>query len=154
MDKGALFEAWRTHLRGVRDGLTAAQGDARAGTRVDGDHRPENRGERAAVTTQGYLAAGIGARLAALDAALDLLDRMDPSPRSSAVTGAVVEVENDEQTLCFAILPGGDGTAIDGVAVVSPEAPVARALWGLVEDDEATLTRGGARSEWTVVTVR
>ncbi len=151
MDKDALFASWRAHLQGVRDGLLGAQGQARAGTRVDGEHRPENRGERAAVTTQGYLAAGIGARLAELNAALDVLDRMAPEPRERAVTGALITLADGEgRERILAILPGGDGTAVEAVRVVSPEAPVARALWGRVEGDEVELPGSGA---WEVVDV-
>lgn len=149
-----MFAAWRTHLEGVRDGLLEAQGDARAGTRVDGTHRPANRGERGAVTTQGYLAAGIGQRMAALDAALELLDRMPPSPRPKVVTGAQVVLERDAgDTLVLAILPGGDGTELAGHVIVSPDAPVARALWGKEPGDEVTLTRAGERQDWSIETV-
>ena len=58
MDKRPFFELWRAELQRRRALHAARQAEARAGTRVDGDHRPENRGERAAVTTQGYLAIG------------------------------------------------------------------------------------------------
>lgn len=154
MDKGALFAAWAEHLRGVRAGLVSAQGDATAGARVDGDHRPQNRGERGAVTAQGYLAAGLGARLAALDAALDLLDRIEPSARDRAVTGAVVSLESEAgEALALAILPGGDGSAVEGVVVVSPEAPVAVAVWGRSAGEELTLVRGGQAASWEVVDV-
>ena len=87
MQKSELFDAWRAHLDALRDDLLGEQGAARAGARVDGSHRPANRGERAAVTSQGYLAHGLAQRLATLDAAVDLLDRMAPTRRSAVVTG-------------------------------------------------------------------
>lgn len=150
-----LFAAWRARLEAVRAGLLSAQGDARAGTRVDGEHRPANRGERGAVTTQGYLAAGIGERLAALDGALELLDRMPADPRHKAVTGAQITLEDEGgEVVELAILPGGDGTEVEGVRVVSPEAPIAKAIWGREEDEEARIVRGGQATDWVLVAVR
>ena len=70
--KATLIDAWKAHLQEGRAVLLAGQTAARAGTRVDGSHRPENRGERAAVTSQGYLAQGLAQRLEALDADLAL----------------------------------------------------------------------------------
>ena len=155
MKKSELFDAWRRRLSVLRDELRGEQGAARAGTRVDGSHRPANRGERAAVTSQGYLAHGLAQRLAAIDAALELLERMAPTPRATVVTGAQVELEHTEtgESLAVAVLPGGDGTDLGGVRVVSPEAPIARALWGRSEDDEVELRRGGASASWVIAQV-
>ena len=89
------------------------------------------------MTTQGYLAAGIGARVDAVNAALDLMERIEPTPRDRVVTGALVELEEPRGTRWLVVLPGGDGTALGEVVVVSPEAPIARSIWGLAEDDEA-----------------
>ncbi|MCO4746793.1 MAG: GreA/GreB family elongation factor [Proteobacteria bacterium] len=95
------------------------------------------------MTTQGYLTAGLTQRIAELTAALDLLAEVPTSLRSRAVTGALVRLETaagDERA--FLILPGGDGATIDGVCVVSPHAPVARAMFGAEEGDEVELPVG------------
>ena len=63
LDKAALVAAWRAELEDRAAALRSSQAAAGAGTRVDGTHRPANRGERAAVTAQGYLAHGLGQRL-------------------------------------------------------------------------------------------
>ena len=110
---------------------------------MDGDHRPANRGERAAVTGQGYLTAGIASRIAELEAAIELLDRVGMEPRKMAVTGAEVWVElEDGDQRGFLILPGGDGSVLDELRVISPQSPVARALYRLEPGDEATLPAG------------
>ncbi len=155
MTKATLFARWGAHLQGLRDALREAQEEARAGTRVDGAHRPSNRGERAAVTGQGYLAAGLADRIAALDAALDLLGRMQPAPRDTVVTGAqvVLECEEGGATLHLAILPGGDGSVIDEWLVVSVDSPIARASWGRSVDDDVELTRQGESATWVLVEV-
>jgi hypothetical protein len=114
------------------DDLSRVTDQARAGTRVDGTHRPSNRGERAAVTSQGYLTHGLTARLAELKAHVDHLDRVDPGPRDRAVLGAIITLDNGEH---YALLPGGQGVRIEvdstSVVVLSRSAPLAQALQGL-----------------------
>ena len=134
MTKAELLAAFRARLQADLDDLRRSRGDATSGTRVDHD-RPTNRGERAAVTSQGYLALGIGQRIAQLEDALVLLDRIDPAPRDKVVVGALVEVDDGRRYL---LLPGGQGALLQGVTVLSPEAPLARALAGLQAGDEAS----------------
>ncbi len=140
MRKAQIIAAWTQQLRERRASLAASADAARSGTRVDGDHRPANRGERAAVTSSGYLIAGLQARLGELDEALQLLDRVGEAPRSKAVTGALVSYRGDESgdRRCV-ILPGGDGSQVHGVIVVSPASPLGRALWGLQAGDATEL---------------
>ena len=64
--KATLVTAWERILQDRLQSLSSSQDAARSGTRVDGEHRPSNRGERAAVTSQGYLAHGLGARAMAI----------------------------------------------------------------------------------------
>jgi transcription elongation GreA/GreB family factor len=150
-DKTELLAAFRAHLEAQRADLVRSRDDARGGTRVDGTHRPENRGERAAVTAQGYLTAGIAQRLADLDAALLALVRLDPGPRDRVSPGALVQLVDDagaERWLL--VVPGalGDALPLGGhtVTTLSPEAPLARALWGLEEGDDTTFRD----QAWTV----
>lgn len=134
MTKADLIAAFRARLQTDLDDLRRSRGDATSGTRVDHE-RPANRGERAAVTSQGYLALGIGQRIAQLEDALVLLDRIDPAPRERVVTGALVELGDGRRVL---LLPGGQGALLEGVTVLSPEAPLAKALAGLQAGDVAT----------------
>lgn len=136
MNKLAIIGAWRSHLLDKIDDLSRVTDEARAGTRVDGTHRPSNRGERAAVTSQGYLTHGLTSRLAELRRHVDLLEKIDPGPRERAVLGSVVSLANGEH---YALLPGGQGVRleVDGTSVVilSLSAPLATALQGLETGD-------------------
>lgn len=158
MDKTAWFEAFRLHLQGRLDDLLRTQQEARAGTRVDGDHRPANRGERGAVTSQGYLALGLGQRAQALRDTLELLDRIPPSARQRVTTGALVTlVDEDEVESVVLVLPGGEGVELElggaRVRVVSPDAPAIRPLVGLVAGESRGVQRGARRIEVEVVAV-
>jgi len=151
MNKPRLLAAYRAHLEGQRAALARSRDDARGGTRVDGTHRPENRGERAAVTAQGYLTAGIAQRLSELDEALLAVDRLDPGPRDRVTPGALVQlVDEDEDERWLLVVPGGHGATVEGVTVLSPEAPLAQALAGAEEGDEI----GFRGHRWSVEQVR
>lgn len=135
--------------------MTRETDAARAGTRVDGTHRPENRGERAAVTNQGYLIQGLQQRRAEVQAHLDLLARISPGPRSRVAAGALFEIEDEHQRRAwYLVLPGGQGLELGDVTVLSPESPIARALHGLAEGDTATVTYGTREVEVEVLSVR
>lgn len=148
MTRQAVIDAFRAHLEAALADLERESGAALAGTRVDGDHRPENRGERAAVTGQGYLMAGLTARVAELRAHLDTLAVIDPGPRAKVTPGALVSVvEDGGEPSWYAILPGGQGARLvvagTPVVVVSPESPLGSALWGAVAADAVEVRRGG-----------
>ena len=144
VSKSELVERWRLHLEQRLEGLDASQAAARAGTRVDGTHRPENRGERAAVTTQAYLTQGLQHRLESLGETLRLLELMGTGPRTRVVVGAWVELELESGPIRqIAIFPGGDATTLsfDGlsVQVLSAGSPVVEGLLGLEAGDGAEL---------------
>lgn len=151
IDKAALIRAFRDHLTARRATLTGAQADARAGTRVDGDHRPENRGERAAVTAQGYLAHGLGARVAELDGMLEALAEVSTEPTARVASGAVVRVVDEaEVEQAYLVLPGGQGDRLEGVVVVSPRSPLVRALQGAAVGDLREVQRPSG-GQWVEV---
>lgn len=157
MDKPALFETFRAHLEGLLDELERSAGTARSGTRIDAD-RPTNRGERAAVTSQGYLALGIGQRMQALTESLRWLKQVDPGPRDTVVSGALATVESDDgQQARYLVLPGGQGTRLESpdgpVVVLSPDSPLAASLRGLGEGDIAVIRRGDHSDTVTIVAV-
>lgn len=144
-DKATVHAALRAHFERAIHDLERAQKDATASMRVDGVHRPSNRGERGAVTSAGYLTAGLEQRLDELRAALDLLARTGTSPRERAVTGALVTVEADAgEEGRYYLFPGAPGVTLEGVLVISPESPVGRALWAAEAGDEVELPRGSA----------
>ena len=148
MDKPALAAAFRRLLEERLAALESGQAAARDGTRVDGSHRPANRGERAAVTAQGYLALGLAERAAALRGDLVLLDEVDLGPAEVVRSGALLTLlGEDGMTERILILPGGHGDVIDGITIISPRAPLARALAGLEAGAVATVARGGRGME-------
>lgn len=142
VDKVALFAAVEQEVRSRLAALEQVQKQARSGTDV-AHERPTNRGERAAVTTQGYLAHGAAQRVAELTDTLHLLRDVPPTSRTRVATGALVEVERREKTAWMLVLPGGVGQTLEhagqAIQVVSPHAPLARALFGLEADEEAEL---------------
>jgi len=156
--KPELVDAWESSLRKSLEELEAAQVQARAGTRVDGDHRPENRGERAAVTSQGYLAQGLARRIEELQASLVQVAQLDRGARARVSPGALIQVEDEGgDRSWFAILPGGQGDRLEreghSVTVISARAPLARALGGLQPGEAAELVRRGEPVEFEVLQV-
>jgi len=143
MDKSALLDAFRAHLIAQRDTLERTRQSARAGTRVDGTHRPANRGERAAVSSQGYLALGLSQRIQAIASALSILDRIPAEPRDEVTSGALVVLGDGRRIL---VLPGGQGVklTVDGVevTVLSPQSPLVKALEDAEPGDVIEVERG------------
>lgn len=143
--KAALLQAVRTRLERQIAELRSSRDDATSGTRIDQD-RPANRGERAAVSSQGYLAHGLGRRIQSLQEALELLDRIPPDPRDRVTVGALVTLlDARDEAQILLVLPGVAGLRLPSdegeVIVVSPNAPVVRPLLGLTQGEGATVTR-------------
>jgi transcription elongation GreA/GreB family factor len=158
MDKPSLILCFRALLEERLRTIEASIADTRAGMRVDGCFRPENRGERAAVTSQGYLAAGLSRRASELQAAIELLDQVDPGPRERVSPGALVLLDDGERERWTLLLPGGQGDGIQGegvsVTVVSPSSPLARALRGREEGEEAQLRLDGRDTAVEILEIR
>ena len=149
MTKDALLHAHRARLEATLERLRATRDQARAGTRVDGDHRPANRGERAAVTSQGYLTAGLAERIGELEQSLEAVDRLAPGPRDRVAPGALITVvDGDDREATYLVVPGGQGDALaEGVIAISPRSPIARALAGLRVDEAGEVPRAGGAVE-------
>lgn len=156
MEKLKLIAAWKTHLEAALERAKLNQIEARRGMRVDGDNRPANRGERATVTSQGYLTQGLAKRIDTLEEALDLLGRVGTGVRDQVVMGALVNAKHEDgEALWFALFPGGDASAftIDGVEVLvlSPQAPIVQPFLGLREGDEAEISLVGRQGFWELL---
>ena len=105
-----LFCEFRRKLEEQLASIERTQGSAVAGTRVDGDHRPSNRGERGAVTSQAYLAMGLARRAEELRHALELLTLIPPDPRERLANGALAVIEDEEgMQRTLLVLPGALG---------------------------------------------
>jgi len=157
ISKSRWIEVWRSHLVESLAAAREGQAAATAGTRVDGDHRPENRGERGAVTTQGYLAQGLGQRVQELEEALRHLQDMGSGSRTQVVMGAVVSVESESGELRCAFFPGGDGTELkvegEALRVLSFRAPLGRALKLGRVDDAVEVHRAGSYETYEILSV-
>ena len=158
MNKAPIISAWRAELERRLSTLQASQDAARSGTRVDGEHRPSNRGERAAVTSQGYLAHAFGARSVALQTNLDQLDDMGSGPRDEAVIGALLNIVVDgDQPQFIALLPGGDASTItvDGseITILSASSPLARQIRDAEVGDTLEVDLGGSVCELTLLSI-
>ena len=148
IDKAQVIGVWRAVLLERLEVLSSSQEAARSGTRVDGEHRPANRGERAAVTSQGYLAHAFGARTKVLQGHLDNLDDMGDGPRTEVVVGAMITVSLDDgPAQNIAIFPGGDATKlkVDGqfVTVLSAQSPMAAQLRDTEAGEAVEVELGG-----------
>ena len=153
--KEIAFDQWRAVLAARRDNLSRNTDAAKSGTRVDGTHRPSNRGERAAVTTAGYLAQGLATRAAELQAHLDAMDEMGTDARSEVAVGALVTVAiDDEPPRTIAVFPGGDATTLDcAVQVLSIRSPLAQGLRDAEPGDVVEVDLGGRIAEVDVQTI-
>jgi hypothetical protein len=148
MDKSAIIASWRAILTARQNTQKSSQQAARAGSRVDGDHRPATRGERGAVSAQGYLAQAFGQRSIALQACLDRLDDMGDGPRSEVVVGALLSLSIDNGPIQrVIILPGGDATTLDiggqSLTVLSENSPLAHQLRDTEAEETAEIQMGG-----------
>jgi len=160
--KAAIIDAWRLELEARLAAATAGQKTAQSGTRVDGSHRPANRGERGAVTAQGYLALGLGQRAQALAEHLRLLDEVGTEPREAVVVGALVRLQiDDAPPKRVAILPGGDATWLDtgpnqgshSVQLLSASSPLVRQLSGCASGDIEEIVLGGQVAQVEIIEI-
>lgn len=157
-DKQHVLDAFRAFQQAALNDLERSQDAAREGTRVDGSHRPVNRGERGAVTSQGYLAAGLAARINELVGHLHALGQVDAAPHDRVGPGALAALaEGDATPTWVALLPGGLGARleVDGVEimVLSPASPLAAALAGARAGDSVEVARRGQLIAVAVVSV-
>lgn len=152
-----LYDAVRRATQRTRDAVFAELQAARAGARTDGPERAENRGERGAVTAQGFLAAALDARLAELDAALLALGALAGEPQPRVAPGSLVSVETPEgRAMLVLVVPGAPGGPLDeapDVLAVSPLSPLGRALVGARVGDEVTHRRAGGEDALLVTNI-
>jgi transcription elongation GreA/GreB family factor len=159
MSKPALIARFRALLEERLRTVEASLADARGGMRVDGCFKGNNRCERAAITSHGYLAAGLGRRAEEIKASLELLEQVDPGPRDQISPGAWVVVADAEgEERAYLLLPGGQGDRLEGpdgpVTVISPGSPLARSLRGLREGDEVPVLREGRQESLEILELR
>jgi transcription elongation GreA/GreB family factor len=154
-DKAALVSAFTAELQARLAALSAGGAAAVAGARVDGAHRPENRGERGAVSAQGWLAEGLDRRRAALLADLARLAEVPLDDKAVVGPGALVQTEDEHgETDTFFVLPGAAGERVGGLRLLSPASPLVAALRGRAEGEGAQIPRPAGAAPLTITALR
>ena len=163
--KRAVYEALCASLQAAHETMVAAAKDAAAGATHE-----ENRAEGIKdmrSTEQSYVARGQAMRAEELADELARLEATAPktfAPDAPISAGALVRVELEpagdrsevEERLLF-VCPQGGGTVLDvdgaRVTVVTPSAPIGRALLGKREGDDFDLVVHGRKREGTIAAV-
>ena len=159
-NKAELWRALVARLKKDREVLIAAQRSSVEGVTHD-DARPES-DKDTRKTEMSYLARGQAKRVEQLTEDIARVGAMTPrpfSPNDRIGAGAIVTLE-DEDGACRTVLvaPAGGGIELtqDGqsLRVVTPSAPLGRAIIGLTAGDDAIIERAGSTEELVVLDVR
>lgn len=131
-----------TVLEATLRGLEVAHAAAREGATHE-EAKPENDKDTRALE-QSYLARGQAQRIATLQDGLAAVKAMKLSESDVVRVGARIEVEQDDEAVCYFLAPDGGGTKLTGgVQVLTPASPLGRALLGKRAGDEIELTLAG-----------
>lgn len=145
------------------DAIAHSQSEAQSGM-THAESKAENDKDTRAIESS-YLARGLAGRVAELRAALSTIQSWKiaapPSPEPDQVLlGRVVELESEEEDLRTRVwlAPAGGGISLelepDKVMVLSPQAPLARALLGKFVDDEVEVQSPSGTRTWVIRAVR
>jgi len=135
--------------------LERAHADTSAGA-THAEAKPENDKDTRALEAS-YLARGQAMRIEELKLGRSALERLELSDLAGKTVslGALVEAEEDEDTLRFFVAPEGGGTRLKGgVQVVTPRSPLGQALVGRREGDELELKLAGKTRTLVITLVR
>ena len=156
--KQGLVQKLVETLRAERDNA-----DRLARDTAEAANHPEARPENDKDTRKlelSYLARGQAARARELDATIATLlaQPLRAFAADEAIAlGALVELESADKLERVLICSGGGGTSVDDergtIRIVTPEAPLGRALMGKTAGDEIELVVGGRKRELVVVSV-
>jgi transcription elongation GreA/GreB family factor len=121
--------------------------------------RPENDKDTRKIELS-YLAQGQAARARELESTITLLRSRPPrafEPDEAIALGALVVLESADKVERVLICSGGGGTSVEdeqgAVRIVTPEAPLGRALLGKAAGEEIELVVAGRKRELTIVSV-
>lgn len=158
MDKRAILS---TFLEQISAEIARATGAANR-TRDDATHeeaRPENDKDTRALETS-YLARGQAQRVVELEQAerqVRFMTLRDFGPEDAIDVSALVEVESDGVSTWYLISPaaGGHSVAYAGVTIdlLTPQAPLGRALIGRMSGDDLEVRVGGRVREFAILQV-
>jgi transcription elongation GreA/GreB family factor len=137
--KRELLEQLEAQLATARASHAAATEGA-----ISDDARPENDKDTRGLE-QSYLARGHAQRVADLETAVAAIAALPTGAMTKVGVGALVTIEEDDKTRELFVAGFGGGLVLAGdVTVITPTAPMGRALLGKQVDDECELAAGGA----------
>jgi transcription elongation GreA/GreB family factor len=159
MDKHGLIRALIASLEeDIARAIETAE-RTRAGA-VHDEARPENDKDTRALEAS-YLARGQAQRVADLQVALKQVVFMEVrsfGPDDAIALSALVQLESEDDTRWYLLACAGGGRRIahegSHVDVLTPEAPLGRALAGRHQGEELVLRIGGRVRELSIVGVR
>ena len=121
--------------------------------------RPENDKDTRKIELS-YLAQGQAARARELESTITALLAQPPrsfEPDEAIALGALVVLESADKVERVLICSGGGGTSVQDengtVRIVTPEAPLGRALFGKTAGEEIELAVAGRKRELMIVSV-
>jgi hypothetical protein len=159
MDKPAIIRAL---LASLQEDVARAS-DAAERTRGDAIHdeaRPENDKDTRALETS-YLARGQAQRVADLEEAckrVAFMEVRDFGPEDAIGLSALILLEVDGQARWYLLAAAGGGRSIQHagttIEVLTPQAPLGRALAGRVRGDDLELKLGARQRELSILDLR
>ena len=158
MNKRTLLKAIITQLQAELQTFTRAAKSARAEA-TDEQSRAENKYDTRGLEAS-YLAAGQARQVAELESAIAAFEGLSVrkfGPGEGIGVGALVELEQNGERLCYFIGPCAGGTeAVCGkseVLVITLQSPLGGQLQGRKQGDRLELMLAGAKRKVLVVTV-
>jgi transcription elongation GreA/GreB family factor len=159
MDKHGLIRALIVSIEEEILRATEVAERTRAGA-VHDEARPENDKDTRALEIS-YLARGQAQRVVDLQVALKQVSFMEVrsyGPHDIIGLSALVRVESDEDSHWYLLATAGGGRRVEyeghSVDVITPEAPLGRALVGRHQDQDFELRLGGRVRELSIAEVR
>jgi transcription elongation GreA/GreB family factor len=160
MDKPALIRALCAQLEAEIARATESAERTRQGATHE-EARPENDKDTRALEAS-YLARGQAQRVVDLQIALKQIKFMELrkfGPDDAIEVSALVQLEAEDETRWYFIAPAGGGHKLQlgatSIDVLTPQAPLGRALTGRYVGDEIALAgAAGRKREWTISQLR
>lgn len=159
MNKSSIIQALLASLQQEVERATQAA----ERSRHDATHeeaRPENDKDTRALETS-YLARGQAQRVVDLEDAcrrVAFMEVRDFAPDDPIDLSALVLLESEEEERWYLLAAAGGGRTIDlegtKIDILTPQAPLGRALVGRQRGDDLELTLGPRRRELSIVQVR
>jgi transcription elongation GreA/GreB family factor len=160
MDKHALIAALCESLEAEIARAIESAERTRAGA-IHEEARPENDKDTRALEAS-YLARGQAQRVVDLQQALKLARFMEVrafGPDDAIGISALVQLQSERESRWYFLAPSAGGRRLrasddTSVDVITPEAPLGRALAGRFVGDEFVMRAGGRAVEWEIREVR